>query len=292
MLTHRHAEPQQPSRVVVLGSNGFIGGELVAYLSGKGISVLALGRKEVELAADDAVDRLTLLLRPDDTLVFLAALTPDKGRGIAPFLANQRMGATVARALERSSVGHLVYVSSDAVYPFRAGLISEDSCAEPTDLYSAMHLSREIMLKQAAKAPVAVLRPTLIYGVGDTHNSYGPNRFRRAAHKDKRITLFGKGEETRDHIFIGDVVALIDRVIVHRSTGLLNLATGYSIAYADLAKMIAALFSEPIEIACTPRQNQITYRSFDVAAIHRSFPEFKFKSLEQGLATVQQHAKA
>jgi UDP-glucose 4-epimerase len=291
MLTHRYAEPRKPSRVVVLGSNGFIGRALVAYLNDKGVPVLALGRKEIDLTAKDAADRLTSLLQPNDTLVFLAALTPDKGRGIAPFLANQRMGAAVTEVLESSSVGHLIYVSSDAVYPFRSGLINEESCAEPTDLYGAMHLSREIMMRQAAKVPVAVLRPTLIYGVGDSHNSYGPNRFHRSAHNDKRIILFGEGEETRDHIFVGDVVALIDEAIKHCSSGVLNLATGFSIAYVDLANMVAALFSAPIEITRIPRQNQITHRRFDVTAIRRSFPNFKFTSLEEGLTLVQQQEK-
>ena len=37
------------------------------------------------------------------------------------------------------------------------------------------------------------LRPTLIYGNGDTHGGYGPNKFLQLKNKD--IILFGKGEE-------------------------------------------------------------------------------------------------
>ena len=44
-----------------------------------------------------------------------------------------------------------------------------------------MHIARELMIKQLVKSPIAVLRPTLIYGAGDPHNSYGPNRLRRMA---------------------------------------------------------------------------------------------------------------
>lgn len=288
MLVHQFVEPRTPSRVIVLGSNGFVGHELAKQLNAKAVPVLAPSRRELDLSLADAAEKLGAILQPDDTLVFLSALTPDKGRGLAPFLANLRMGAAVCAAVVHSPIAHLVYVSSDAVYPFRSALINEDSCAEPTDLYGAMHLAREIMVRQEAKVPVAVLRPTLIYGLGDSHNSYGPNRFRRLAHKDKRISLFGQGEETRDHIFVGDVIELLDRIIAHRSTGTLNLATGRSIAYGDLARMVAELFNDPIEIVGSERKNPITHRSFDITAIYKAFPTFTFMPLEKGLGLVHE----
>jgi UDP-glucose 4-epimerase len=256
------------------------------------VNVLPLGRDSIDLATDAARDKLAAMLRPDDTLVFLAALTPDKGRGIAPFLDNLKMAAAVCGAIEAVPVAHIVYVSSDAVYPFRAGLVDETSPAEPVDLYAAMHISREIMVRQATKSPVAILRPTLIYGAGDTHNSYGPNRLRRMARKDGKITLFGEGEETRDHIYIDDVVALIELVIGHRSEGLLNLASGRSISFADLARLVAAQFPAGIAVHGTPRQNPITHRTFDIASLYRSFPAFRFTSLEDGVAAAHRDEPA
>lgn len=284
MLKHHHNEARTPARVVVLGSNGFVGRRLVQRLSGAGANVLPLGRDSIDLATDAARQKLAVILRPDDTLVFLAALTPDKGRGIGPFLDNLKMAAAVCGAIEAGPVAHVVYISSDAVYPFRAGLVDETSPAEPVDLYAAMHISREIMVKQATKSPVAILRPTLIYGAGDTHNSYGPNRLRRMARNDATITLFGEGEETRDHIYIDDVVALIDLVIGHRSEGLLNLASGRSISFADLARMVAAQFPAGVAVQGTPRQNPITHRAFDISALYRSFPALRFTPLEAGVA--------
>jgi UDP-glucose 4-epimerase len=169
----------------------------------------------------------------------------------------------------------------------QAALIDEAACAEPTDLYGAMHIARELMMKQSVKMPVAVLRPTLIYGAGDPHNSYGPNRLRRMAHKDRRITLFGAGEETRDHIYIDDAVALIELVLRHRSSGVLNLATGRSVSYAELAKLVAAQCPYQVDITGTPRHNPVTHRAFDVTALQRSFPTFTFTPLEEGLAKAE-----
>jgi UDP-glucose 4-epimerase len=284
VLTHHHVSPADPARVVVLGSRGFIGAALLGALARAGVKGLGLGRKELDLTTDAADERLADRLREDDAIVVLSALTPDKGRGLEPFLQNILMAATVCRALGRRTPAHVVYVSSDALYPFTSGLIDETSCAQADDLYGVMHRAREVMVAGATRSPVAIVRPTLIYGAGDTHNSYGPNRLRRQAYKDRRITLFGEGEETRDHLFVDDLAALLLFVLRHRSAGVLNAATGHSITYAELAAKVAGCFDYPIEIAGTPRQTPITHRHFDISALHRAFPEFRFTPLEEGLA--------
>jgi len=156
-----------------------------------------------------------------------------------------------------------------------------------------MHLARELMVKQIAGLPVAVLRPTLIYGAADTHNSYGPNRFRRMARKDKTIAMFGEGEETRDYICVDDAAAIIELALRHGSTGTLNLASGRSISFADLARKVAEPFETPIQVASRPRSGgTITHRAFDVSAIYRSFPTFQFTPLERGLLAAHQQDRS
>ena len=273
-----------PARVVLLGARGFIGRTLVSVLQRAGIAALPVSSADLNLATDGAADRLAAMLQPHDAVVMLAALTPDKGRGLQPFLTNIHMAASLCGALGNVTPAQVVYLSSDSVYPIATGLVSEASSAKPDDLYGMMHFAREMMVKSATKAPVAVLRSTLVYGAEDTHNSYGPNRLRRMAHKDGKITLFGEGEETRDHILVDDVAALIMLVLRHRSIGTLNLATGRSISYAELAKKVAALLDKPIDIIGTSRQTPITHRHFDVTAIHKAFPTFNFTPLDKGLA--------
>jgi nucleoside-diphosphate-sugar epimerase len=289
MLKHSHAAPVAPKRAVVIGSRGFIGRALVDALTGGSVPTLSVSSADLDLSDPRSAPKLAGRLDGGDAIVVLSALTPDKGRGPETFLKNIQIAASVCAAIEKVPPAHVVYVSSDAVYPMATGLVSEATSAEPPDLYGAMHLAREIMFKSTAKCPVAVLRPTLVFGARDTHNSYGPNRLRRMARKDGRITLFGDGEETRDHIYIDDVAALIVLTLRHRSAGTLNLATGSSVSYAELARHVAALFDRDVTVAGTPRQNPVTHRHFDVTALRQAFPTFVFKPLADGLARAHRH---
>lgn len=284
MLQHHNATPTKPDRVVVLGSRGFIGRHLIAHLKDEAISALAVGSDQIDLTGADAGERLAAVLRADDAVVMLNAITPDKGRDIDIMMRNLAMAHAVCVALAKQPVAHMVYVSSDAVYPFTAGLVSENSPAAPIDLYGSMHRTREIMFESTVKAPLAIVRPTLVYGTDDSHNSYGPNRFRRQAAKDGKITLGGEGEETRDHIAVQDLVRLIGVIVSHRSAGKLNLATGRSVSFQELARLVAAQFDRPVEIVFTPRGSPVTHRTFDVTACRKAFPTFVFTPLRDGLS--------
>jgi UDP-glucose 4-epimerase len=282
-LTHSHEKPQKPSRVVVLGASGFLGRGIVAALTRQGTEVLPLGSRDIDLSGAEAGTALASRLREGDALVFLSAITPDKGRDSAALMRNLAMGRAVCEAAKKVKLAHLVYASSDAVYPFTAGLVSEESPAAVVDLYGAMHRTREIMLAAEAPVPLAVLRPTAVYGHGDTHNSYGPNRFVRMALKESRIPLFGNGEETRDHLYIDDAVAIVVAIIAHGSRGLLNLASGQSESFRTVAEMVAAGVGKSVTIEPSPRQNPVTHRHFATTALMQAFPALRLTPLADGL---------
>lgn len=287
MLTQAHPDPRPLGRVVVLGANGFLGRGLAASLAAAGSTVLALTRADIDLAAPGAGKALAERLADGDTLVFLSAITPDKGRDSGNLIRNLQMGRAVCEAASAVKLAQLVYASSDAVYPFTSGLVSEESPAAPIDLYGVMHRSREILLAAEAPAPLAVLRFTAVYGLGDTHNSYGPNRFIRQARAERRIALFGGGEETRDHLYIDDAVAIVRKTVEHGSTGLLNVATGTSHSFREVADAIAATCGATVEPS--QRNNPITHRHFDATQLVSAFPGLRLTSFADGLALTLKH---
>ena len=289
MLQHHNATPATPARTIVLGSGGFIGGAILAKLRTEGVAVVGFGRKELDLLADGAAERLAALLQADDTLVIVSARAPCKTP--AMMLENIRMMASVCDALVKRPVAHLVYVSSDAVYADGPLPLTETSPAAPTSLHGAMHLAREqMLLSVSGTTPLAILRPTLVYGAGDPHNGYGPNKFRRQANSGETIVLFGEGEERRDHVDIDDIADIARLVLFHRSAGVLNIATGAVASFRVLADKAVALSPRKVEIKDSPRKGPMPhdgYRPFDPTATLKAFPAFRYTPIDAGLARAQ-----
>ncbi len=285
MLT-RQTSPFRPTRVVLLGAQGFLVSRLRAVLESARTPVHAVGSRDVDLTAPGAAGALGSALREGDSVVFLSAITPDKGKGIDALMANLRMAEQVCTALAKVRPGHVVYISSDAVYRETEPFIDERGPADSPSLYGTMHALRERMLMQAVgtETPIAVLRPTLIFGAGDTHNSYGANRFICAAAADRHITLFGEGEEQRDHVFVDDVVRIVQLVLEHRSSGTLNVVTGQSISFGDLAHKVAAIAGDVVVEGRSRAVVPILHRHYDPTALFRTFPDFRFTSRDEALA--------
>jgi UDP-glucose 4-epimerase len=274
----------KPARVMLLGTRSFIGKALLRALSVERIETLGLSSADVDLTSPTAAEKLARQIQPTDAVVMFAALTPDKGRDAATFIRNIAMMQQVCTALGKTGCAHFVYFSSDAVYGLAPSHVNEQTPAAPQDLYGAMHLARELMAQGLANMPVLVLRPTLVYGIEDSHNAYGPNRFRRAAQKDGRIQLFGEGEEVRDHVHVDDVAALTLRCLRERRSGTLNVATGRSSSFRSVAELVARQFAAPPEICGAPRANPIAHRHYDITNLVRAFPDFRFTALEDGIA--------
>lgn len=284
MIRHLNSEDQKPSRVVIIGAAGFVGGAVATRLEHDGVPVLRISRNEGDLLAADADLRLGKILRETDSVVAASAKAPVKNAEM--LVDNIVMARAMVRALAKVSVAHVVNISSDAVYADSDMPLTESSCASPGSLHGAMHLAREVMFQSETKAPLAILRPSLLYGAADPHNGYGPNRFRRQAAKGEDIVLFGEGEERRDHVFIDDVAELVARALYRRSVGVLNVATGEVYSFMEIARKISDMFNPKIRIKTSPRSGPMPhngYRPFDPAVCRKAFPDFRFTSLEAGL---------
>jgi UDP-glucose 4-epimerase len=293
MLTHHNKAPVPPARVVVIGAGGFVGSTVVKHLAAARIPTLALTRKDVDLLAADADEKLKAQLKPDDAVVFISAVAPAKNT--AQMMTNLRMAEAACRAFAAVPPAHLVYISSDAVYADDANPVNERSPVAPSTTHGMMHAARELMLRTDYHGPLAFLRPTLIYGAGDPHSGYGPNRFRKQAIKGEPVSVFGEGEEKRDHVAVDDVARLTLLILLHRSAGALNAVTGVATTFHDIAHIVAAQFSPPAKIVSAARPGprpHLLHRFFDTTDLHKAFPDFHCEPLALGLARVHKESTA
>jgi UDP-glucose 4-epimerase len=273
-----------PRRVVILGARGFIGGAINERLAAEGVRTVPLGRSEVDLAAPGARQQLGSILQPSDVLVVVSALAPAKT--IRMLIDNLRLLEPVCEAVSDLALSQVVYVSSEAVYSDDSNPVREDSAVAPSTIHGMMHAARELMLRSSVAAPLAILRPTLVYGPADPHNGYGPNRFRRQAEKGEPILVFGEGEEQRDHVFVDDVARIAWLSIARRSEGVINVATGISVSFRRVAEMIADQHGAGARVSSVPRPGprpHLLHRFFDISGCHKAFPQFSFTPLKSGL---------
>ena len=283
-----------PKRVVTLGSKGFLAAKFVERVRSEEVDILALGSAEVDLTKPESVDFLRGRIQDEDTVVMFSALTPDKGRDLKTYEANMKMAMHFSSVIEKTPPAHLMYISSDAVYPSTGSTMTEASACDATDLYALMHLGREKILgfaMQNLKRPYTILRPCAVYGIGDTHQGYGPNRFVRSALESGKIPLFGVGAEIRDHVWIEDVIEWIWLSALKRSDGIINLVSGRGLSFEEVAKIISENCGSSIEIATSEQKSPVFHREFDDRGTREAFPERMSTPFETAIVQMIQQQK-
>jgi len=276
------------SKIFVIGSSGFIGKAVLDNLVIKNIDCIGLSSNEADLLTVQGTLSLKNILNENDKIIFISALAPCKDKKM--FDKNLLMINNFIKAIRNINLRHILYVSSDAVYEDSIDLISEKNNRIADNYHGKMHIKREDIITEYCtntNINLTIIRPTLIYGPGDTHNGYGPNRFIRDLNAGNTINLFGKGEEKRDHIFIDDVVYVINEAIIKNITGSFTLATGRVISFFEIAKITCKTKNIPFDqIKFTKRKGIIPhngYRAFDVSKLKDKLSGLNFTNIQEGI---------
>ena len=262
----------KPKRVVILGSSGIISINLQEEMKKRSVNTLTIGRSTINLKSHNASKLLTRKIKNGDTIVFIAAEAPVKN--FKMLINNLKICNNVCNSLQNKKIFHLVYISSDAVYADIKEKITENSKTLPLSLHGLMHLTRESILRSKFNKILCILRPTLIYGPGDSHNGYGPNRFLNFALRNKSISIFGNGEEKRDHIFIQDLIKIIVKCIEMKGLGNINLVSGKIYSFRYLAKLVINLAKSKSKLVKIKRAGPMPhngYRPFNITLLKKYF---------------------
>ena len=284
-FSHRGEDSYKIRRVIVIGKSGFVGSELLLSLAAIDIEVIGIGRDDVDLISPLAITYLADIVRDSDIVVFASADVPVKS--LEQFERNLSMLRNFLDGIKGKKLSQLVYISSDGVFADSQQPLTEHSRRGAENLHGLMHMVREVALESSEfREILCLVRPTIIYGAKDPHNSYGPCSFMRLAKGAEDIVLFGNGEEERDFIHISDVAAIITNIIQNRSTGAFNLASGKVHSFFEIAALTQEITKSKSLIASKPRIGPMPhngYRPFDTSNLKLAFPEFSPISLKEGL---------
>ena len=230
-------------RIVILGSDSFIISNFLKEIE-KDYNVIKISRKQVDLLKVNAKLKIKKIIKKNDIVIFAAAIAPVKNFD----MLNQNLDIciNVYDSIKELKIKYFMNIGSDAVYKDSLRRINENSKTSPNNLHGFMHLMREKILSQLS-CKKCFIRSTLVYGPGDPHNSYGPNSFLRLAQKQKNLSLFGKGEELRDHIFITDIGKILKTILKIKLTGIINLVSSKEKTFITIAKKISKIYKVDLE---------------------------------------------
>ncbi|SEI01308.1 NAD-dependent epimerase/dehydratase family protein [Pseudomonas asplenii] len=252
--------------ILITGGAGFIGSNLVELLLAKGYSVrvlddlstgkrsnLALDDPRVELIEGDVADA-TLVAQSMigcQAVVHLAAVASVQASVDDPVRTHQSnfIGTlNVCEAMRQAGVKRVLFASSAAVYGNNGEgeSIVEDTPKAPLTPYASDKLASEYYFdfyrRQHGLEPV-IFRFFNVFGPRqDPSSPYSGviSIFSERAEKGLPITVFGDGEQTRDFIYVGDLVDVLVQALEapRAEEGAINVGLNRS---TTLKQMLQAL---------------------------------------------------
>jgi UDP-glucose 4-epimerase len=268
---------------LVTGGAGFIGSHLCDALVARGDTVrvlddLSTGRRSnlpasTTLIEGDVADPALALLALDgvDGCFHLAAIASVE-KGVTDWLGTHHTNITgtisVFDAIRRlGSEIPVVYASSAAVYGDAVAIPIAERCV-PLSAYGADKYSCELHAKVASHVhgiPTVGLRFFNVYGPRqDPKSPYSGviSIFCERIACGRPIAIFGDGQQTRDFVYVADVVRALLAAMAVRPPGspVFNVCSGVSTSVEALAQVIAQLAGKNLDVQTQPsRVGEITH---------------------------------
>jgi dihydroflavonol-4-reductase len=207
-------------RAFVTGGTGFVGSRLVGRLVGRGDEVVALvrSRGRAELAAAELVEgdlsdraRLALGMAGCDAAFHLAAdyrVGIPKSDRAEMYQSNVTGTENVLDAAVEAGAARIVYVSTVNVFGNTRGRVVDETYEREPDGYVSYYdetkylAHRAAVDRIAAGAPIVIVQPGVIYGLGD-HSEIGSQVAAAAAGKLPFVSFADLGMNA---VFVDDVV--------------------------------------------------------------------------------------
>lgn len=296
------------AKYLITGGCGFIGSHLCDALLARGDKVRVLDNlssgKETNLAPGVRLIRgevsnpaaVARAIRGCDGVFHLAGIASVAWCSThwrEGHLTNQTGTVTVFEAARDAGGIPVVYASSAAVYGDAGkGPIDEGRIPAPLTAYGADKLGSELhgrVARLVHGVPNVGLRPFNIYGPRqDPHSAYSGviSIFRDRLTRGLPVTVFGDGGQSRDFVFVGDVVRFLLAAMAHRSAepAVFNICTGRSTTLLELIATLGRLHGiHPKIIHADPRPGDIRHSLGDPACARAALGVAAEIPLERGL---------
>ncbi|ACT02786.1 NAD-dependent epimerase/dehydratase family protein [Paenibacillus sp. JDR-2] len=301
-------------KALVTGGAGFIGSHLTDALVQSGAVVHVIDNlstgfihnvhpeavlHELDINSDEAL-QIIKQVKPD--IVFHMAAQVDVQCSVADpafdSLVNIVGTIRLMMACRQAEVGKLVFSSTSAVYgDANKERNSEDAVTAPISYYGLSKLTGENYIRLFHKMyglPYTILRYSNVYGPRQNASGEGGvvSIFMNKLKQGHPLHVNGSGNQTRDFIYVQDVVQANLAAIHHGDQETVNISTGLRTSINNLIHMVKLIHGQNVDIAYGPeRPGDIMDSCLDNTKANQLLGWRPASSLFEGLSQTYQHAE-
>lgn len=185
-----------------------------------------------------------------DTIMHFAAQTHvDNSFGNSfKFIEDNIKGTHVLLELAKKfNIKRFIHVSTDEVYGETDSNVSEHTILNPTNPYAASKAGAELLVNSyniSFKLPTIITRGNNVFGPHQYPEKLIP-KFINMLNRNMDLPIHGSGEESRNFIYIDDVVSAFEYILHTGKIGeIYNIGTDYQISNNEVADKLIHIFGD------------------------------------------------
>lgn len=236
-------------KVLITGHRGFIGRRFYEKLTSIGHHVNGIG-KNCEHFFINNNENYDLVLH------FAACVEPKKevkniktSKICGDLIIDSHMFNWADRTLPK----HLVYFSSSSVYPvvlqknpeykLKESDVNILDYKEPDNIYGWTKLTGEYICNYLKHKGIKthIFRPFSVYGEDQSETFLFPSFLNKIKRREDNFEIWGDGNQTRDFIYVDDVVNTVLEAIEKEYDKPLNIGTGIATSIKDLINLMVSI---------------------------------------------------
>lgn len=216
-------------KILITGSNGYIGGEFIKKYS-ENYSISKFSN-----LSDSLFD---LDLTNIDVILHFAALVHKTGISLENYKkVNINYPFDLAKKAKKNGVNHFIFMSSIAVYGDQKTVIRHNTKTKANTYYgiSKLEAERLVFSLNSDSFKVCIIRPPMVYGKN------APGNINRLIHLIKfcPIIPLGKINNQKSFIYIKNLIHIIDKIIKNKNQGMFLVSDSETISTSDFITKLA-----------------------------------------------------
>ncbi|KWW22540.1 UDP-glucose 4-epimerase [Peribacillus simplex] len=294
-------------KAIVTGGAGFIGSHLVEELILNGAEVHVLDNMisgHIDHVHPNAVihtedirskEAAQTIMKVKPDVVYHLAAQADVARSILDpqYDADVNINGTInmLKACQEASVRKLIFSSTSGVYGnLQKDLISESDPTGPVSYYGLSKLAAEAYIRlfhQLYGLEYTILRYGNVYGPRQTAKGEGGvvAVFLERIKKGLPLRIHGDGEQTRDFIYVKDIVRANTASVNHGNQETIQVSTAQKTSVNQLLSMLTQIHGSAVEtLHSVGRTGDIKHSCLDNRKARQSLNWYPKTAIFQGLS--------